>query len=361
MRTQSDLRTHTAAPPASRLPAARPEVAVESVTKSFGTTEVLRGVDLVVERGAVVALLGPSGCGKTTLLRTIAGLERPDSGRVVVGGRVLSGPTAFVPPERRRIGMVFQDWALFPHLDVARNVGFGLTRAQRRAGEVDDALALVDLAGYGDRMPSTLSGGQQQRVALARALARRPDVILLDEPFSNLDTSLRTQIRAEVCALLGRLDVTTVFVTHDQEEAFLLGEQVAVMLDGAVVEQAPPARLYDAPETRAVAEFIGDANFVPGLADAGVAHTALGRIPLVRDVPGPVDVMVRPEHVVVDAGDEATVERVEFYGHDSVYVVRPDGGAPLRARVLATPSFAAGDRVRLSHAGRPSAGYARAS
>ena len=360
MRTQSELRT-TPGPTPPRAPRSGTEVSAESVTKSFGATEVLRGVDLSVARGAVVALLGPSGCGKTTLLRTIAGLERPDSGRVVVSGRVLTGPSTFVPPERRRIGMVFQDWALFPHLDVGRNVGFGLTRAQRRAGEVEAALALVDLTGYADRMPSTLSGGQQQRVALARALARRPDVILLDEPFSNLDSSLRAQIRAEVCALLARLDVTTVFVTHDQEEAFLLGEQVAVMLDGAVVQQATPAELYDAPETRAVAEFIGDANFVPGASDGAVAHTALGPIPLARPLAGPVDVMVRPEQVLVDPGGEATVERVEFYGHDAVYVIRPDGGAPLRARVLATPAFAPGDRVRLSHSGRPSVGYARAS
>src|SRR5688572_22879858 len=165
-------------------------ITVRSVRKSFGGEEVLRGADLDVPAGSMVALLGPSGCGKTTLLRTIAGLERPDAGTIALGGRTLVDGSTFVPPERRRIGMVFQDWALFPHLSVGRNVGFGLDRAERRGGRIDEALALVELIGMGDRMPSTLSGGQQQRVALARALANRPAALLLDEPFSNLDATL---------------------------------------------------------------------------------------------------------------------------------------------------------------------------
>jgi iron(III) transport system ATP-binding protein len=195
-------------------------VRTAGIDKRFGEVDVLHDVDLAVEPGEIVALLGPSGCGKTTLLRIIAGLERPDAGTVTIGDRVVTGTRsgAWVPPERRRVGMVFQDWALFPHMTVERNVGYGIPKRDAdRARRVDEALALVGLTGLGDRLPGTLSGGQQQRVALARALAPRPSVLLLDEPFSNLDTALRVQVRAEVHALLADLGVTSVFVTHDQD------------------------------------------------------------------------------------------------------------------------------------------------
>ena len=204
---------------------------------------MLRGVDLAVPAGALVALLGPSGCGKTTLLRTVAGLERPDSGEVRVGDRVLSGPDRFVAAERRRVGMVFQDAALFPHLSVGRNVAYGLPRRAPDRGErVSEALRLVGLSGFEARMPATLSGGQLQRVAVARALAPRPSVILLDEPFSNLDAPLRAELRLEVRRLLTAIDATAVFVTHDQEEAFLVGDEVAVMGGGQVAQQGGPDR-----------------------------------------------------------------------------------------------------------------------
>jgi iron(III) transport system ATP-binding protein len=330
------------------------------VRKAFGATPVLHGVDLHVPAGQVVALLGPSGCGKTTLLRTLAGLERPDAGEVRVGERVLSGDGVFVPPEKRRVGMVFQDWALFPHLSVARNVGFGLTRAERRGGRIEEALALVELTVLGDRLPATLSGGQQQRVALARALATRPSVLLLDEPFSNLDTALRTSIRAEVHRLLRSLHVTTVFVTHDQEEAFVVGDEVAVMLAGEIAQQAPPAQLYDAPASRAVAEFVGDANLLAGVGVGDSADTLLGRLPLRQPLRGAVELVLRPEQVRVVPGASGVVEAVEYYGHDALYVVRPDGGPPVRARVLAAPTFAPGDRVGLGYAGGPVMAYARA-
>ena len=234
--------------------------------------------------GAIVALLGPSGCGKTTLLRTIAGLERLDGGEVRIGDAVVSGPGAHVPPERRRVGMVFQDWALFPHLTVAQNVGYGLPRVDRRGPRVEAALAMVGLAGLGDRSPGTLSGGQQQRVALARALAPEPGVLLLDEPFSNLDSALRVQVRTEVHQLLADLGVTTVFVTHDQEEAFVLGDEVAVMHEGAIVQQAEPATLYARPATPWVATFVGDANLVEATADGHTAATPVG--PIALDAPG---------------------------------------------------------------------------
>ena len=334
------------------------DLRVRGLSKAFAATPVLQGVDLDVPAGTVVALLGPSGCGKTTLLRSIAGLEVPDSGEVRLGGRAMSGPGLWMPAENRRIGMVFQDWALFPHLSVGRNVGFGLTRSERRSGRLSAALELVGLTAFADRMPATLSGGQQQRVALARALANRPVAVLLDEPFSNLDATLRTQIRVDVQRLLRDLGMTSLFVTHDQEEAFVMGEIVAVMFDGAVVQQARPAELYDAPATRSVAEFIGDANFLPGVASGTVAETSLGRIELRGDASGAVDVLARPEYVHVAAGDSATVEDIEFYGHDAVYIVRPDEGRSIRARVLCTPEFRPGDRVELSYGGGATVAFA---
>ncbi|MGH2755650.1 MAG: ABC transporter ATP-binding protein, partial [Actinomycetota bacterium] len=282
-------------------------VRARGLLKSFGGVGVLKGINLDVPSGSLVAVLGPSGCGKTTLLRTIAGLERPDSGTIEIGERTVSGPGVFVPPERRRVGMVFQDWALFPHLNVAANVGFGLPRRERRSDHVLDVLRMVDLESFADRMPATLSGGQQQRVALARALAYRPSVILLDEPFSNLDATLRAQIRLEVQNVLRDLNVTTVFVTHDQEEAFSIGESVAVMFKGMVDQQGSPVDIYEAPTTRRVAEFIGDANFFPAEARGWVAETRLGDIPLRRELYGSVEVMARAEEVIVHEGDSATI------------------------------------------------------
>jgi iron(III) transport system ATP-binding protein len=340
------------------------------VSKRFGALEVLRDVDLRVEPGRVVALLGSSGCGKTTLLRTVAGLERLDAGEVRVGDRVLSGCTraVHVPPEKRQVGMVFQDWALFPHLSVAQNVGYGLPRSERRGPRVAAALRMVGLDGLGDRQPATLSGGQQQRVALARALAPQPGVLLLDEPFSNLDSTLRVQVRTEVHQLLAELGVTTVFVTHDQEEAFVLGDEVAVMQAGRIVQQARPADLYACPANSWVATFVGDANLVAGDARGDHAVSPVGVVAL--DVPraggsarGPVEVVLRAEQLRLDPLDSvdspdgrgvpATVELTEYYGHDTVYLVRPDGGDPVRARAAATPRFGRGDRVVMTYDGPP--------
>ncbi|HSL58656.1 MAG TPA: ABC transporter ATP-binding protein [Acidimicrobiales bacterium] len=332
-------------------------IQVEHLIKSFGATMVLRDVSLDVAPGTTVALLGPSGCGKTTLLRTIAGLESADAGIVRIGDETVVGPDTFVPPERRRIGMVFQDWALFPHLSVGANVGYGLSRDERRSGRVEESLELVGLGGFADRLPSTLSGGQQQRVALARAIAPRPRAILLDEPFSNLDTALRVQVRGEVHALLADLGVTTVFVTHDQEEAFVLGDEVAVMTAGRIVQRATPAELYDAPVDRWVATFVGEANLVDGRADGARADTGIGVVPLRHDGHGAVDVLLRPEQVHLDVGDDATVRVVEFYGHDSVSVVRLDDGIELRVRSAGPPRFRRGDRVGVRHHGPPAVAF----
>jgi iron(III) transport system ATP-binding protein len=350
--------------------AAPADLSATDVHKRFGEHEALRGASVHVGAGRMLALLGPSGCGKTTLLRSIAGLERPESGTVVVGDRTLTSATDFVPPERRRIGMVFQDWALFPHLTVARNVAYGVSRADDRDTRVDEALAMVGLAGMGDRLPGTLSGGQQQRVALARALAPRPSVLLLDEPFSNLDTALRVQVRSEVHGLLADLGVTTVFVTHDQEEAFVLGDDVAVMTHGLVVQQASPAELYEAPASRWAAEFVGEANLVAGQADGATATTAIGVVELEGDHRGPVDVLLRPEELRLSGGREpvgngagghagaGVVELVEFYGHDTVYVVGMDGESVVRVRAGSAPEHQRGDAVTVSYAGRPAIAYA---
>ena len=343
------------------------DVAVRGVSKSFdGSTTVLDEVDVSVDGGATLALLGPSGCGKTTLLRIIAGLEVPDAGTVVVGGRTLTGPGELVVPERRRIGMVFQDWALFPHLSVARNVGFGLERSERKVSpRIDEALELVGLGGFGDRMPSTLSGGQQQRVALARAIAPRPSVLLLDEPFSNLDAALRVEVRTEIHQLLVELGITTVFVTHDQDEAFVLGDRVAVLSEGHVVQIGTPAAIYTEPATRWLAGFVGDANFVPGDSSGSTAHTVLGDLPLRHGEQGSVDVLIRPEHLdIVAAGaDETvgtatdgsavgTVELVEYVGHGTTYLVTL-GDSELRVRRASAPMLQRGDRAVLRYIGGP--------
>ena len=341
-------------------------VSVRSLTKSFDGARVLNGVDLRVEPGTLVSLLGPSGCGKTTLLRLLAGLELPDGGTVSVDGRVLAGPDTFVPPERRRISLVFQDWALFPHLSVADNVGYGLGRGSDRSGRIDQALAMVGLTGLGDRMPGTLSGGQQQRVALARAVAPEPAILLLDEPFSNLDTSLRAQVRSEVHELLVELGITTVVVTHDQDEAFVLGDQVAVMQAGRIVQQDTPAGLYANPASPWVATFVGDANLVDGTVgdDAGstMADTAIGAIPL-RGVPvnragGVARVLVRPEECRLVQGGDARVELVEYYGHDTVYVVGLSGGSRIRVRETSAPRAGRGDAVSVVFTGGPTLAYA---
>jgi iron(III) transport system ATP-binding protein len=341
-------------------------VEVVGITKTFdGESLVLAGVDVDVEAGAALALLGPSGCGKTTLLRIIAGLERPDAGTVTVGDQLLTSPDVFVAPERRRVGMVFQDWALFPHLSVARNVGFGLPRSERKVSpRIDEALELVGLAGMGDRMPSTLSGGQQQRVALARAIAPRPSVLLLDEPFSNLDASLRAHVRTEIHQLLVGLGITTVFVTHDQDEAFVLGDRVAVLAEGRVVQVGPPAELYQRPATRWLAGFVGDANLVAGTASGDTAATLLGRMPLVSATTGPVDVLVRPEQLelvpAAEGGDadgvQATVELVEFVGHDTTYLVRA-GDVALQVRRPSMPVVARGEQVQLRYVGDAAAWF----
>ncbi len=333
---------------------ARP-VSIAAVDKRLGGVVVIDSLDLTVPAGRVTVLLGPSGSGKSTLLRLIAGLERPDGGTISIGDEVVASPTEWVAPERRRVGMVFQDWALFPHLSVGANVAFGLERSVRSGPRVGEVLALVGLEGMEQRAPHTLSGGQQQRVALARALAPRPDVLLLDEPFSNLDAALRRRLRSEVHELLVELAVTTVFVTHDQEEAFVLGDQVAAVADGRVVQVGPPAELYRSPVDRWVATFVGEANLLPGTATGELVSCALGSLELRDPQSGPVEVVVRPEQLTLVGGSDgpgvpATVELVEYHGHDATARLRLGDGTVLKLRAPEV-TVRRGDRV--SVAARP--------
>src|SRR5215211_7309043 len=337
---------------------ATPALRVRGLEKRYGDVEVLRGIDLDAQRGEFLALLGPSGCGKTTTLRVVAGFERPHAGSIEIGGDRVCDATSnagrWVPPEGRRVGMVFQDYALFPHLSVARNVAFGLPRnASNRETRVSSALAMVGLAGMGERTPDQLSGGQQQRVALARALAPEPEVILLDEPFSNLDADLRATVREDVRQILREAGMTAVLVTHDQEEALSIADRVAVMLDGKIVQAGSPEELYHRPASRAIADFIGDVQFVPGEASGRRARTVLGDIPLHGAFEGPVDVMLRPEMLRLtppsagdgDEGTPATIVSRAFFGHDQLLTLQLDSGPMLKARLGAYGGFRPGDRV----------------
>ncbi len=325
-------------------------VNVKGVDKSFGETAVLHNIDLSVEPGTSLALLGPSGCGKTTLLRLIAGLERPDGGEISVGATTMAGSSTWVPPEKRNVGMVFQDWALFPHLTVGKNVGYGLDRAERKGPRVNEALDMVGLADLADRMPDTLSGGQQQRVALARAIAPRPSVLLLDEPFSNLDSALRVGVRTEVHRLLIDLGITSIFVTHDQEEAFVLGDEVAVMQGGRIEQIGSPQTIYQTPSSPWIASFVGDVNLLSGSGNGVEAETVVGGLRLAEPSNGPLQVLVRPEDLALTADGPGTITLTEYYGHDMMVTVELDGQSVL-VRAPARAEWMRGDRVSVSYIG----------
>ena len=328
-----------------------PKVALRTLalTKRFGDITAVDAVDLDIHDGEFLGVLGPSGCGKTTLLRLIAGFERPDEGGIEIGGRVVAGPRLNEPPERRRIGMVFQESALFPHLDVEGNIGFGLPRTGR-ATRVAELVALVGLAGLHHRMPHELSGGQQQRVALARALAPDPAIILLDEPFSSLDATLRAQLRREVRDILRAAGATALFVTHDQDEALEISDRVAVMRAGRIEQLTTPDELYLRPINRFVAGFVGEANLISGEVRHGEVQTLVGRFRASGDALADgirAEVLLRPEQLHMLPVDRlATPPRPEtvlrivrriFHGSEVHHVLRSVDGVELEA---ATPSSA---------------------
>ncbi|HEU0247460.1 MAG TPA: ABC transporter ATP-binding protein [Gaiellaceae bacterium] len=323
-------------------------IRLEGVTKRFGDVVAVDAASLCVDRGEVVAILGPSGCGKTTLLRLIAGFEQPGRGTVEIDGRRVAGTGAWVPPEERRVGMVFQDYALFPHLTVTENIGFGLRR-HSRASRVPELLGVVGLDGLGKRYPHELSGGQQQRVALARALAPEPDVILLDEPWSNVDPFLRESLRAEVGEIIRPLGITVVLVTHDREEAFSLADRIALMRAGAVVQEGTPEELYFSPATRWAAEFIGTGNVLAGRVVEGHVVTPIGRFP--ANGAGSAEaakVLVRPELLELEPDPAGSAEVIgrEFRGHDVFYRVLLEG-VELVSQRPSTEVVALGARVSI--------------
>ncbi len=333
----------------------RPVIQLEGVRKRFwpGPVEAVDGVNLTVREGEIVTLLGPSGCGKTTTLRLIAGFEVPDEGTIRIGDQVVAGPRSWVPPERRGVGMVFQDYALFPHLTVGENVMFGLDRIprRRRKDRAKEVLRILDLAAAFDRYPHELSGGQQQRVALARAIAPEPVVVLMDEPFSNLDAHLRSQVRDEVVGILRRAGMTSIFVSHDQRDALAISDQVAVMNRGKVEQMGSPREIYKHPESIFVATFVGRTNLLQGV---------------IQNESG---------CVLTDFGSFCRVDRLGLpLGSQVLVSVRPDGFGPhptgnLRGRILSTcytgshveaevaiPSAQGGERHLLVHL-PPSRGY----
>ncbi|WP_219415753.1 ABC transporter ATP-binding protein [Pseudonocardia nigra] len=326
---------------------------LDGVVKRYGRVEAVAGVSLRIGAGELVTMVGPSGCGKSSLLRLVAGLERPDAGEVHLAGRTVAGPRTWVPPERRRVGIVFQDHALFPHLTVAGNVAFGLDGAPTagRRARVTDVLDLVALGHLAERYPHELSGGEQQRVALARALAPEPDVLLLDEPFSNLDRALRLQVRAETVAILRATRTTAVFVTHDQPEALTVGDRVVVLRGGRIQQAGDPQTVFHAPANHFVATFMGDADFLPAHRDGSSLHTEIGTVPGDPDGTGDaLEVVLRPHEVALqpDAAGAATVVGREFLGAFHLVTVQLPSGRSLRSLQPHTVTFDPGDRVAVN-------------
>ena len=342
-------------------------VEANGIRLSYGTTPVLRDVSVAVEPGEFFALLGPSGSGKSTLLRLIAGFAHAQEGRIVIGGRDVTA----VPPWKRNVGMVFQSYALWPHMSVARNVAFGLEERRLPADEVrrraEAALELVGLGGYGGRRPSQLSGGQQQRVALARTLAVEPQVLLLDEPLSNLDAKLRVQMRRELRRLHERLGITTIFVTHDQEEAMTICDRIAVLDHGVIQQVGTPAELFDHPANGFVAQFVGSVNIFDGVVsregtDWVFTHAEMGKVPIPAALAAReharVQLAFRPHAVALSSGAGAggglqlagEVEGAEFLGESMRYEIRVGKGVVVadQPHLRDAPAFARGTPVRLA-------------
>lgn len=324
-----------------------PVISVDNIAVRYGSDAAVEDFSLDVEEGSLVVLVGPSGCGKTTALRAIAGFEPVTNGTVSVRGSLVSSPDTFVPPERRSVGMVFQEYALFPHISVAENVGYGV-RGAERVERVSQVLRLVGLEDLAQRFPHELSGGEQQRVALARALAPEPDVVLLDEPFSNLDAPQRERMRRELRKILKAAHATAVLVTHDQAEALAIADVIAVMRKGAIRQVGAPDDVYAEPVSPWVAKFLGDAVILDGTAVDGTIATALGPVPTDLEDGSDARVMIRPEWitptVAADRGVGTIVDR-EFYGHDQLVEIELTGGDLVEALVPGRSRIHIGDAV----------------
>ena len=322
-------------------------IRARSVSKSYGSELVLSDFNLDVWNGAIVGVLGVSGSGKTTALRLIAGFEKPDSGIIEMREEIISSQEVYVPPEERNVGMVFQDYALFPHLDVKSNISFGLSKHQIKSGRLNEVIDMCNLNDYRNKLPQELSGGQQQRVALARALAPNPEVILLDEPFTSLDAHMARDLRDEVVTLLRETETTAIIVTHDQEEALSICDVVSVLEDGKVIQSATPQEIYLNPISQTVANSVGDPNILKGFSINGMVETSLGTFVSAYD--GALDVSIRPECIELnlDSDGSYVVKECTFYGHDQVISFQNSKGEVFRARSLPNTIYETGDKINI--------------
>ena len=333
---------------------------IQSVTKSYKSAHgaAVCNASFGVNRGEILALLGPSGSGKTTLLRLIAGLETPDQGTILLEGVVMNRPGYDVPPESRKVGMVFQDGALFPHLTVEKNIAFGLSQYNKteQHKKVMDMLRLVSLESFAKLYPHELSGGQQQRVALARALAPNPVILLMDEPFSSLDPDMRETVRNEVDAILKRIGITAILVTHDHEEAFAMADKVAVLNAGRIEQIDTPENIYHLPATPFVANFVGSADFIRGeMIEDGKISTEIGIFSNEtgkgdRSVAPPIVVMVRPDdiHIMPDPNGKATIDAKQFRGSENLYTVSLPSGAIVHSSEHSLVAYPVGTTVTIA-------------
>jgi len=322
-------------------------IRARSLEKSYGKEQVLKDFNLDVWKGSIFGILGVSGSGKTTALRLLAGFENPDSGIIEMYDKIAYDEETNLPPEDRNIGMVFQDYALFPHLNVEKNIAFGLSSKDIKKGRLEEVLEMCNLKQYRNKFPQDISGGQQQRVALARALAPKPDVVLLDEPFTSLDAHMARELRDEVVSLLRETETTAIIVTHDQEEALSVCDIVSVLEDGKVMQSATPQEVYLNPVSQNVANSVGDPNIIKGFSKNGRVETALGTF--VSAYEGALDVSIRPECIELSLDSKGTyvVKECIFYGHDQVVSFENSAGQIFRSRSLPSTIFESGDKISI--------------
>ena len=322
-------------------------IRARSLSKSYGSEDVLTDFNIDIWYGSIFGILGVSGSGKTTALRLLAGFENPDSGIIEMYDKIVYDEETNIPPEERNIGMVFQDYALFPHLNVEKNIGFGLTSKDINKGRLEEVLEMCNLKKYRNKFPQDISGGQQQRVALARALAPKPDVVLLDEPFTSLDAHMARDLRDEVVSLLRETETTAILVTHDQEEALSVCDIVSVLEEGKVMQSATPQEIYLNPVSQNVANSVGDPNILKGFSRNGRVETALGTF--VSAYEGALDVSIRPEciELSLDSKGAYVVKECIFYGHDQVVSFENSAGQIFRSRSLPSTIFQSGDKISI--------------